>query len=68
MIYSLIYYFDTHAFYDLHCDEIEGLRWELEDSLGQPLQTKGDLKNWFAWFGFEETAYRMVEEIGMGGL
>jgi hypothetical protein len=49
-------------------DEIAELRSELEDSLGQPLQIKGDLKNWFAWFGFEETAYRMVEEIGLVGL
>jgi hypothetical protein len=64
----LIYYRDTHAFYDRHYDEIEELRCELEDSLGQPLQIKGDLKNWFAWFGFEETAYRMVEEIGLEGL
>ncbi len=60
---SLIYYRDTHAFYDQHYDEIEELRWELEDSLGQPLQIKGDLKNWFAWFGFEETASQMAEEI-----
>lgn len=64
----LIYYRDTHAFYDRHYDEIEELRCELEDSLSQPLQIKGDLKNWFAWFGFEETAYRMMEEIGLEGL
>ena len=61
----LIYYRDTHAFYDRHYDEIEELRWELEDSLGQPLQVKGDLKNCFAWFGFEEMAYRMAEGIGL---
>ncbi len=63
---SLIYYRDTHAFYDRHYDEIEELRWDLEDSLGQPLQIKGDLKNWFAWFGFEETAFHISKELDVG--
>lgn len=63
MIGSLIYYRDTHKFFDLHYSEIEELRYEYEDNLGEPLQIKGDLKNFFAWFAFEETAYRLAHEL-----
>lgn len=41
MIGSLIYYSDTHKFFDTHYDEIEDLRYELEQSLGEALQPKG---------------------------
>src|ERR1700712_977135 len=56
MVVSLIYYSDTHKFYDAYYAEIENLRFELEDATGEPLQPKGDLKNWYAWMAFEETA------------
>lgn len=65
MIGSLIYYRDTHAFFDTFYDEIEELREQYEDELGEPLRIKGDLKNWLAWFAFEETAYRMANELGL---
>lgn len=65
MIGSLIYYCDTHAFYDAHYDEIEALRLELEESLGESLCPQGDLKNWFAWMAFEETARMIAEKIGI---
>ena len=58
---SLIYYTDTHAFYDKHYEEIEELRSEYEDSTGEPLQIKGDLKNYLAWFAFEQVAYQLLE-------
>lgn len=61
MIGSLIYYRDTHAFYDAHYEEIEELRFQLEDDFGEPLQPKGDLKNWYAWMAFEETARRITK-------
>ena len=38
-------------------------RWE--DSGGEPLVINGDLKNFFAWFAFEETAYQMAQELGV---
>jgi hypothetical protein len=60
----LVYYSDTHAFFDKHYDEIEELRGDWEDSVGQPLAIKGDLKNFLAWFAFEEVAYQMAEELG----
>jgi len=60
---SLIYYVDTHAFYDRYYDEIETLREDYEDSIGEPLRIKGDLKNFFAWFSYEETAYQLACEL-----
>ncbi len=57
MINSLIYYSDTHKFYNKYYNQIEDLRHDYEDSTGLPLTIKGDLKNFMAWFAFEETAY-----------
>lgn len=59
MVSSLIYYTDTHAFYDKHYSEIEELRAEYEESIGEPLQTHNDLKNYLAWFAFEQVAYQL---------
>lgn len=47
-ISSLIYYVDTYKFFDRYYDDIENMREEFEDSTGEPLQIKGDLKNWLA--------------------
>ncbi len=63
MVSSLIYYRDTHRFYDEYYDEIEDLRLEFEDNCGEPLKVKGDLKNFLAWFAFEETAYLLSIEL-----
>jgi hypothetical protein len=65
MIGSLIYYSDTHQFYDTHYHDIEELRYNLEHSLGEALRPQGDLKNWYAWLGFEETARQLAEEFGI---
>ncbi|PHS41580.1 MAG: hypothetical protein COA91_02055 [Robiginitomaculum sp.] len=65
MIGSLIYYIDTHKFFDKHYNEIEELRTEYQDNIGEPLQIKNDLKNFLAWFDFEETAYQMALELGL---
>lgn len=62
---GLIYYRDTHAFFDQYYDEIEEIREEYEDNTGEPLPINGDLKNWLAWFAFEKTAYRMANELGL---
>ena len=66
MINSLIYYVDTRGFFDTHYAEIEDLREEVEDELGEPLVLRRDLKTNLAWFGFEETAIRMArEDLGL---
>jgi len=62
IVSSLIYYVDTHRFFDNFYGEIEALRKEYEDSTGEPLQIKGDLKNWLAWFAFEETAFQLARD------
>lgn len=61
-ISSLIYYVDTRRFFDNFYDEIEILREEFEDNTGEPLQINGDLKNWLAWFAFEETAFQLARD------
>ena len=65
MIGGLIYYRDTERFFDKYYDKIEELRQETEENTGMPLRIEGFLKNWLAWFGFEETAYRLVNELGL---
>ena len=65
-ITSLIYYTDTHAFYDEHYNEIEEIRQDWEDQIWCPLETQGDLKNFYTWFAFEQTAWQMMEELGLG--
>lgn len=65
MVSSLIYYTDTHAFYDEHYDEIEQLRLQAEEDQGQPLCVHGDYKNFMAWFAFEQTAYIIALEFGV---
>ena len=62
---SLIYYKDTHTFFDTHYEQIEELRHEYKENTGTMLQMNGDLKNTLAWFAFEETTYRMANELGL---
>ena len=65
MVSCLIYYRDTHAFFLRYYDQIEELRINMEESLGESLKPTGDLMNWYSWFAFEETARTMAEEIGI---
>lgn len=60
----MIYYCDTHAFFDEHYDEIEGIRHYFTDEEIHPSMISGDLKNFYAWMAFEEVAYQMAEELG----
>jgi hypothetical protein len=69
MVGHLIYYSDTHNFFDEHSDEIlellqeeivEGL-WP-DDSLAQKFKDN-DIKNFLAWLGFEETARKIANEL-----
>ena len=62
---GLVYYTNTHAFFDCHYREIEFMREEWEENTGEPLCIRGDLKNFLAWFAFEETAFQMAHELGL---
>ena len=77
MITDLIYYDDTNNFYDNYKDDINELLSDLLDGSGlsiqeffgknfdndDPLILNFSNKNLLAWFGFEESSYRIYEEI-----
>ena len=66
MVSSLIYYKDTHAFYDRYYNEIEDIRWELEAE-GVEINLKDqDLKNYLAWLAFEHVAYKIYYQFEEG--
>ena len=55
----MIRYRDTHKFYDKFYDEIEEIRFELqEQGILENNFIDSDLKNYFAWLSFEHVAYK----------
>lgn len=67
MVWSLIRYKDTHEFFDKHYDEIEELRYELNEQwIELDIPTHSDLKNFLAWLSFEEKARELYDELEMG--
>lgn len=66
MVGELIYYHDTHRFFDRFYEEIEEIRQEYQWSVGEEVRvSQNDLKNFFAWFGFEEAARSICGQIGL---
>jgi hypothetical protein len=63
LVGSLIYYRQTHQFFDDHFDEINELRCRFEEQMGQPMNLGHDLKNNLAWFAFEQTAFDLASEL-----
>lgn len=55
IVTELINYNDTHRWFDTYYEEIMELKEHFEDMTGETLFHQGDLKNWYAWFSFEET-------------
>lgn len=68
IVWSLIYYVDTHKFYDKHYSEIEDIRYELQEEwiLSNEF-IQSDIKNHYAWLAFEHVAYRIYNELEMEG-
>ncbi len=62
---SLLYYTDTHNFFDTYSDEILTIYANLQEELGQPIEIKGDPKNFLSWFGFEESARTLAYKLGI---
>jgi hypothetical protein len=58
----LIYYKDTHAFFEKHYDEIQTLKDEWECGCCEALRIEGDIKNFLAWFAFEEVANNILNK------
>lgn len=68
MVSSLIYYKDTHEFYDKHYDEIEDIRCQLwDDGIEVNIPQCSDLKNFYAWLSFEQRAYELHNTLEMDG-
>ena len=68
MVSSLIYYKDTHEFYDKHYDEIEDIRCQLwDDGIDVNIPQCTDLKNFYAWLSFEQRAYELQNTLEMDG-
>jgi len=60
---ELVYYNQTHEWFDTYYDEIMELIEEFEKETGEKPRWEGDLKNWFAWFSFEETVRKLYEVL-----
>jgi hypothetical protein len=63
MVSKLIYYKDTHEFYDKYYDEIENTRLELQDLGMLDSMPDSDLKNYYSWLTFEHKAFEVFNEI-----
>jgi len=59
----LIYYADTHAFFDKYYDDILSAVYANEVSTGEKISPDGEIKNWYAWFAYEYAAREIVIEI-----
>lgn len=62
---GLIYYHDTHKFYDDYYDEIEKLRLNLLEQGIDMFEHIGenDFKNHMSWMAYEETVRQIAEEL-----
>lgn len=58
----LIYYKDTHEFFDTHYDEIEKLRMEAREH-GLEIEIKGDFQDFMARFGYETVARNLADTL-----
>lgn len=56
---ELIYYTQTHEWFDKYYDDIQNLKEEYEEESGEPLIIEGDLKNTLAWWSFEVTLQKL---------
>jgi len=64
---ELIYYSDTHPFAQKHLEDIMNLLADTGEELGEPIKipTDTDSVNWLAWFGFEQTAYNLQNQLNI---
>ena len=68
---GLIFYADTHAFYNRHAEEIDSLLEELAEEMGEPYDITGnmkrmrqsDLRNFLAWLAYELRAQEIQREL-----
>lgn len=65
MIGEFIYNSDCKDFYIKHIDELEDLKTELEDDLGESIQNRNELPHYtfMCWLCFEEYVYNIGREF-----
>lgn len=71
LVSHLISYQEIKHFYFTYLDEIHDLMDEWEEQMGEPVKVKSHRTTWYAWFGFEATAYQiqqMIEEKAAGSV
>jgi hypothetical protein len=62
---GLVYYSDTHLYYDNFYYEIEKIREQWAEEIGEEVKIQGDLKNFFAWFAYEYVAKEIYYELDL---
>lgn len=61
---GLIYYSDTHEFYQTYSQECDDVLSEYEDMTGEAFAFKGqDVQNTLAWMAYEERARQLYDEL-----
>jgi len=63
MVPNMIYYSDTHSFFERHYDEISDEMAKYLEETGERLKVNADIKNFYAWFSFELVAYALASEL-----
>ena len=64
LVRDLIYYHETHAFYDHFFEDIKSFRNDME-ALGVVFCPIDDHKNWYSWHVFEKVGHIVEFEIGL---
>lgn len=60
---GLIYYTDTHKFFDEFYSEIQEMVYEYEHGTGEKVFPTNDIKNFYAWFAYEQMARWILSEL-----
>lgn len=67
MVSSFIFYNKMETFFDNHYEWIHDAILDYEGRYGIPFtfQCKDNIKSELAWVSFQETAYKMAQELGL---
>lgn len=62
---EFIYHADCKEFYTNNIDELEEIKEDLEDSIGEPIQNKQSLPHYtfMCWLCFEEYCYNLYNNV-----
>lgn len=65
MVSEFIYHSSCKEFYIKYIDDLEEIKLELEDSIGEPIKNRHELPHYtfVCWLGFEEYCYNLYSNI-----